>query len=117
MLGIAGIASPAMAQDGTTLAFPRDGWDVGAISETQSGHGLTVQLQVIQRDVISGEPMIYVRARFCNLGFQPWSGGQRVSSRNVQATKATLRVPVNECRTWTEWLPRNVQTIYVYLQT
>lgn len=115
-LVVVSLASAAKAQDGATLVFSRGGWDVGAVSETQYGQGLSVQLEAIQRDTIAGEPKIYIRARFCNSGYQPWIGGQRLSERNLQITHASLRVPANECRSWTEWMPRNVQSIFVYLR-
>lgn len=113
---VGGLAAPALAQEGSLLQFSRRGWGLGSSSEIQEAEGLNVQLEVIQRDTILGEPKIYVRGRFCNSGHQPWTGGQRLSERSLRTTHASLHVPANGCRTWTEWMPASVQTIYVFLR-
>lgn len=113
-------AQPAFAQDGTTLVFSSNFWDVGSSSETRFMEGLTVSLKVVQRDNISGRDMIYVRGTFCNKGENygqgDWTGGQRISDEDRGTAHASLRVPGNQCRSWSEWLPANVRRIYVYVR-
>lgn len=109
-------ATPACAQGGQSIEFRQSGWAVGSSLGPYTGQGVSVTLEVTQRDTILGVPSLYFRGRFCNQGAATWNGGQRISNVDRQTTHASLNIPIGECRTWSEWLPADVGSVYVYVR-
>lgn len=110
-----GIA-PASAQSGTSLSFTSDDWANEGFTRTQYAQGIQVRVEFVRREEVLGENKFYVRGEFCNRGSeQPWRGGQRISGTEQMRSHAALNIAPGQCRTWSEYVPANVRTIYVYV--
>jgi len=113
---ILAFSGSAQAQDVASFT-DHYGFDVGDATSREFVDGLWVSLRIVQQQFISGQDMVYARAEFCNnSGTQVWRGGISVAEEEPSRAHTTFRVDAGGCRTWSEWVPRNVTQIWVFAE-
>ncbi len=106
-------AAPAAAQEQYRLTFGDH--SVGrTVSSPRSVEGLWVTLEIRRTGLrISGADRSEICATFENESGSDWSGGYRLTDRDVYNTHASLRVPAYESRTRCETLNPQMQYFVV----
>ncbi len=89
------------------------GWKVGDVSSTQNAQGVSISFTVASSTQAGKH---YFRARICNTGSTPWSGGVRLTDSYPDRAHVTAQAQPGGCYALSEQFMASSKTIYVWVK-
>lgn len=106
------VARPGVAP--SILTFTNNyGWKVGDVSTTQNAQGVSISFTVASSTQAGKH---YFRARICNNGSAPWTGGVRLADAYPDRAHVTAQAQPGGCYTLSEQFMASSRSIYVWVK-